>query len=40
MKTDRVNLEPMKWLTSELAISESAAEQIVDYLAGAKIVLG
>ncbi|HKG60947.1 MAG TPA: DEAD/DEAH box helicase [Pyrinomonadaceae bacterium] len=36
-----VNLEPaVEWLTSELGISESAAEQIVDYLAGAKIVLG
>ncbi|HEY4424940.1 MAG TPA: DEAD/DEAH box helicase [Pyrinomonadaceae bacterium] len=36
-----VNLEPaVKWLTDEVAISESAAEQIVEYLAGAKIVLG
>src|SRR4029079_16004133 len=36
-----VNLEPaVKWLTDEVVISESAAEQIVDYLAGAKIVLG
>src|SRR5215207_3201208 len=36
-----VNLEPaVEWLTSELGISESAAEQIVDYLAGTKIVLG
>ena len=36
-----VNLEPaLKWLTDEVAISQSAAEQIVDYLAGAKIVLG
>jgi ATP-dependent Lhr-like helicase len=37
----RVNLEPaLNWLTSEVGISESAAEQIVEYLAGAKIVLG
>jgi len=28
------------WLTGEVGISESAAEQIVEYLAGAKIVLG
>jgi ATP-dependent helicase Lhr and Lhr-like helicase len=36
-----VNLEPAeKWLTGEVGISESAAEQIVEYLAGAKIVLG
>jgi ATP-dependent Lhr-like helicase len=36
-----VNLEPaLTWLTDELGLSESAAEQIVDYLAGAKIVLG
>ncbi|HKU76418.1 MAG TPA: DEAD/DEAH box helicase [Pyrinomonadaceae bacterium] len=36
-----VNLEPaLKWLTDEVAVSQSAAEQIVDYLAGAKIVLG
>jgi ATP-dependent Lhr-like helicase len=36
-----VDLQPaVKWLTDELGISESAAEQIVDYLAGAKIVLG
>jgi ATP-dependent Lhr-like helicase len=36
-----VNLEPaVKWLTDELIISEPAAEQIVEYLAGAKIVLG
>ena len=39
--TSRVNLEPATtWLTSELGISPSAAEQIVEYLAGAKIVLG
>jgi len=36
-----VNLEPaVKWVTEEVGISESAAEQIVEYLAGAKIVLG
>ncbi len=28
------------WLTEELALSQAAAEQIVDYLAGAKAVLG
>jgi ATP-dependent Lhr-like helicase len=28
------------WLTQEVGISQSAAEQIVEYLAGAKIVLG
>src|SRR5215213_5014223 len=30
----------VEWLTKEVGISESAAEQIVEYLAGAKIVLG
>lgn len=36
-----VNLAPaVKWLTDEVGLSESAAEQIVEYLAGAKIVLG
>jgi ATP-dependent helicase Lhr and Lhr-like helicase len=36
-----VNLEgALTWLTDEIGISQSAAEQIVDYLAGAKIVLG
>ena len=36
-----VNLEPaLKWLIEEIGVSQSAAEQIVDYLAGAKIVLG
>ena len=36
-----VNLEEaLSWLTDELEVSQSAAEQIVDYLAGAKIVLG
>ena len=36
-----VNLESaLSWLTDELGISQSGAEQIVEYLAGAKIVLG
>jgi ATP-dependent Lhr-like helicase len=36
-----VNLVPaVEWLTSEVGVSQYAAEQIVDYLAGAKIVLG
>src|ERR1044071_3120890 len=36
-----VDLEPaLKWLTEEVKISQAAAEQIVEYLAGAKIVLG
>src|SRR5829696_863170 len=36
-----VNLQPaLEWLTKEVGLSESAAEQIVEYLAGAKIVLG
>jgi len=36
-----VNLEPaLTWLTNEVGLSQSAAEQMVDYLAGAKIVLG
>ncbi|HEU5460270.1 MAG TPA: DEAD/DEAH box helicase [Pyrinomonadaceae bacterium] len=36
-----VNLEPaLNWLTEEVEVSQSAAEQIVEYLAGAKIVLG
>ena len=36
-----LNLEPaLNWLTDEVGISQSAAEQIVEYLAGAKIVLG
>jgi ATP-dependent Lhr-like helicase len=39
--TSRVNLESaITWLTEEVAVSRSAAEQIVEYLAGAKIVLG
>lgn len=37
----RVDLEPaIKWLTDEVGIVRSGAEQIVEYLAGAKIVLG
>ena len=37
----RLNLElALEWLTDEVGISRSAAEQIVEYLAGAKIVLG
>jgi ATP-dependent Lhr-like helicase len=37
----KVNLEPAHdWLTNDVGISRSAAEQIVEYLAGAKIVLG
>src|SRR6476620_2440074 len=36
-----VNLEPAeRWLTGEVGISDSAAEQIVEYLAGAQLVLG
>jgi len=36
-----VNLEPaIKYLTHDIGISRAAAEQIVEYLAGAKIVLG
>jgi ATP-dependent helicase Lhr and Lhr-like helicase len=39
--TSRVNLESaITWLTDEVSVSRSAAEQIVEYLAGAKIVLG
>ena len=41
VNTDPVDLLPAtEWLTNEVGISESAAEQIVEYLAGAKIVLG
>jgi ATP-dependent Lhr-like helicase len=32
--------QALEWLKNEVGISESAAEQIVEYLAGAKIVLG
>ncbi|HEV2884801.1 MAG TPA: DEAD/DEAH box helicase [Pyrinomonadaceae bacterium] len=36
-----LNLEPaLNYLTSEVGISRAAAEQIVEYLAGAKVVLG
>ncbi|HKY42893.1 MAG TPA: DEAD/DEAH box helicase, partial [Pyrinomonadaceae bacterium] len=36
-----VNIEPaIEWLTEEVSVTRSAAEQIVEYLAGAKIVLG
>ena len=36
-----VNLEgAVKWLTDEVGVAQSAAEQIVEYLAGSKIVLG
>ncbi len=39
--SSRVNLEPAhEWLTQEVGLSQTAAEQIVEYLAGAKIVLG
>jgi ATP-dependent Lhr-like helicase len=39
--TSSVNLEPaINWLTNEVGILRSGAEQIVEYLAGAKIVLG
>ena len=38
---DKINLEPaMEYLTDEVGISRAAAEQIVEYLAGAKLVLG
>jgi ATP-dependent helicase Lhr and Lhr-like helicase len=37
----RLNLEPsLNYLTDEVGISRAAAEQIVEYLAGAKIALG
>ena len=39
--TSSVDLETsISWLTDEVGVSRSAAEQIVEYLAGAKIVLG
>ncbi len=39
--TQSLNLEPaIKYLTDEVGISQAAAEQIVEYLAGAKAVLG
>ena len=37
----RLNLEPaMNFLTEDVGVSRAAAEQIVEYLAGAKMVLG
>jgi ATP-dependent helicase Lhr and Lhr-like helicase len=40
-RSTNVNLEPaIRWLTDEIGVTRSAAEQIVEYLAGAKIVLG
>ena len=39
--SDKLNLDPaLNYLTAEVGISRAAAEQIVDYLAGAKMVLG
>src|SRR5687767_4705114 len=39
--TNSLNLEPaLRYLTEEVGISQAAAEQVVEYLAGAKIVLG
>ena len=39
--TPSINLEPaINYLVNEVGISEAAAEQIVEYLAGAKMVLG
>src|ERR1044072_1889075 len=41
MDENGIDLGPaLKWLIEEVGVSQSAAEQIVDYLAGAKIVLG
>src|SRR5215211_6592481 len=41
LRGSNINLErALEWLTKEVGISQSAAEQIVEYLAGAKIVLG
>ncbi|HSL53187.1 MAG TPA: helicase-related protein [Pyrinomonadaceae bacterium] len=41
VNTEPVNLQPaIEWLTKEVGISQPGAEQIVEYLAGAKIVLG
>ncbi|HEU4768393.1 MAG TPA: DEAD/DEAH box helicase [Pyrinomonadaceae bacterium] len=40
-RVDNTNFGPaIDWLTGEIGLTESAAEQIVEYLAGAKIVLG
>ncbi len=39
--TNSLNLQPaLDYLTEEVGISKAAAEQVVEYLAGAKIVLG
>src|SRR5688572_20735709 len=39
--TNSLNLQPaLNYLTEEVGISQAAAEQVVEYLAGAKIVLG
>jgi ATP-dependent Lhr-like helicase len=39
--TSRVKIDAaLQWLTSEVGLSDYAAEQIVEYLAGAKITLG
>jgi ATP-dependent Lhr-like helicase len=41
LPTDRIDLAPaIKYLTDDVGISRTAAEQIVEYLAGAKAVLG
>ncbi|HEX5888052.1 MAG TPA: DEAD/DEAH box helicase [Pyrinomonadaceae bacterium] len=41
INTEAVDLgAAVEWLTGEVGVSRSAAEQIVEYLAGAKIVLG
>jgi ATP-dependent Lhr-like helicase len=41
INTENPDLSPaMEWFINEVGLSRSAAEQIVEYLAGAKIVLG
>jgi ATP-dependent Lhr-like helicase len=41
LRGSNVNLDSaLDWLTNEVGVSRSAAEQIVEYLAGSKIVLG
>ncbi|HKS10729.1 MAG TPA: DEAD/DEAH box helicase [Pyrinomonadaceae bacterium] len=41
VNTENPDLEPaINWVVEEVGLSRSAAEQIVEYLAGAKIVLG
>jgi ATP-dependent helicase Lhr and Lhr-like helicase len=41
INTDEIDLtSATAWMTDEVGLSRSAAEQIVEYLAGAKIVLG